>query len=515
MRTSHTSTLAAALLVAATCWAPGCDRAEVDPDPNTSFDSELQERAVRAGLTNRGLGSLFNVTHPEGLSIERDPISETFDGTDLTIGPVSQSVPLDTIDASVRGNQLELAMTTDSTSVTIPVRVQPGAQTRICRFRLDAVAWEIDAVAEDDGDPGWKLELAEPPTFDATQLRVRSVGSCPLVDDERVPDGLSQLLVTYLEASVATGIGRFVDVPIYKNLGLLEGRLAVRNVSSFRNRQGAIEFAGAAPENGGVSLDSPGLRVSLDLGVAPRIPTPRRQSCVPPPEQLPPPSDGTADPVDPTAVRNAGAELGIALSRSLTDRIVESAALGGFLCTGLDSGSGRRASEATIRRENTQLDVVGLQDAPVGGRFRAVVQPDNPPEIELRPNSNAVELRLEELSLELYGTRAGAPVKVLGVTTSPTFTLRPGEGNGSTIPLNIRAISVDPLDAERDLESPWGPSRPEDSRLQTWTRQLLLETFEDLFELPIPVLPDAPLDGVGAEIRDGDVVVYFRVVSGN
>lgn len=517
MRSTRRTCSCAALLAVTALWIGGCDRAELDPNPGGTFGSELQPESVRAGLTEGGIGSLFSVTHPDGLAVDRESKRVRFEGRPLSVGPVSQSVPVDQIEANVRTDRtLELEITTDSNSVTVPVRLNPDDGTRICRFRLDAVRWKIDADAKDDDTSEWSLELVDAPDFDTTRLRVQSIGSCPLLEAGEVPTGLEQILTDYLEQSAATGVGSFVDVPIYQTIGLFQGRLSVRHVSSFANRQGAVEFAGASPESGGIRLDRPGLRATLDAETVPHIPTPRRQSCVPPPEDLPRPEARPAGTVDPAEVRDSGAELGVAISRPLVSRMVRSAALGGFLCQGMDPGVGPPTARLELERESADLGDVGLRDVPVRGRLETMVKPSSSPELELRAASNAVEMTWEGLTIELYGRRGGTPVKVLAVTVSPRFVLRwrPAEGSNSALRYEIEALSVQSIDPEEDFESPWADSPPGRDDLEQWTEQLLVLTFDNQFDVPLPLSPNGPLDPVGVEIRSNDVLLLLRIESG-
>jgi len=502
----------ALLLPALLVWTAACDRTNIDTDPPGTFGEELQTGSVRAGLTGEGIESLFRTSNSDGLPLEQPPVQTAFDGTPLSIGPISQTVPVRTVDVAVRNARVELSITVGSSRITIPVRAESADGTRICQFRLVSLQWTVRAEASDNSARRWKLELTAPPEFETRRLRIRPVQlSCPLLERGEVPEGLAQLLTDYLEQSVADGVRTFVDVPVYETLGLLRDRISVLHVSSFSNRRGAVEFAAESPESGGIELAPPGLRASLDAGVTPRLPTPGRQRCVPPPQQPPDPDPGAAGRVDPAEVDASNAELGLALSESLARRMVRSVALAGFLCRGLDSGVGDRDSPTTLDRRSANLAVVGLDELPVEGQLETLLKPESPPELELLPDRNQVAITWERLTVELYGRRHGTPVKVLELTSTPTFRLRlrPAEGSKSGIAYEIRSFEIGSVDRE-SFKSPWDATLPSEG-LRSWARRLLREIFTPSLAIPLPAAPGAVLNPVDVQVRENDLLFLVRL----
>ena len=476
-----------------------CDQVAVEESAGPAPRPIVQSKTMRSFLSVDGLGSLFEAAHPEGLAIEADPRQRQIGGHSLSIGPLSQSLAIDELETTVSGSTLEFVVSALRPRLLVPVRLGSGSNTRICKFELTADRWTVEFGARDNAPVGWALQLVDAPSFRTIGLQVNPDRPCPpLVDEEGLVGSLGQQLVDYAETAIHNGAERFVGIPLFETLGLPRSSFSLRRLSSFSSRSGFLRILGQLPTSGGIRLDERGLETDLDLGISAR-----RAPCAPPVD-LPMPSGQPAGPLTAGDLQQAGADMGLALAGSLLGRLGQASATAGFLCRGLEAAPGDDG-DRQIARHEARLADIGLDSVPVSVPLETVISPGKLPDVTLQPAPQTLRLSWESLTVELYGEVAGARVRLLNLTTSADFVLRPTTRRTDALDFALTTITV------RDVGfgSPWSAQPPRPDQLGPWTRRLLFLVFEDAFLLPLPVRPAAPLQLVGSRVRSDDLLLLF------
>lgn len=479
-----------------------CDDIRVETDPAHRSDPDVRAETVRTHLTPAGIGDLFEVSHPEGLLLEEGAQDRMLGDRPLSIGPLSQPIPISDVDANVGDDALGLALSDQRLAVTIPVRVERSVGTEICRFRLTTGPWTIQVESDEDPETGWKSTPSKPVSLETNGLQVTPVEECPVLRDDsgEFPAQLDEILTNYLQSSIENGVGEFLDISIYEQLGLLRGRTSLHRLSAFPNRQGAIDVVGRTTESEKLRLDSTGLSADLGIGTSSR-----RARCARPDALSAPSEDRTADPIRGEDLQGTDAALGLVVARPLLVRLVEAMTSGGFLCRGLERTDGVSGIGAPINRRDAALDDIGLASVPIEGPFRPTLSPGRLDDLQLRPDTNTVAITWSGLTLELYGRLGGAQTKLVTLSADVEFFLIPAGGAPETLRFDINAIDVDDV----SFQSPWREDAPEQTALNRWSRRLVLAVFENTFEVPTPVLPDAPLSHLQTRVRSDDLLLLL------
>lgn len=479
-----------------------CDDIRIETDPAHRSDPEVRADTVRTHLTPAGIGDLFEVSHPEGLLLEEGSQDRMLGDRPLSIGPLSQPISISDVDANVGDEALGLALSDQRLAVTIPIRVERSVGTEICRFQLTTGPWTIQIESEEDPETGWKSTPSKPVTLETNGLQVTPVEECPALRDDsgEFPAQLDEILADYLQSSIENGVGEFLDIAIYDQLGLLRGRTSLHRLSAFPNRQGTIDVVGRTTESEGLQLDSTGLSADLGIGTSSR-----RAPCARPDALSAPSGNQAADPIRGEDFQGTDAALGIAVARPLLVRLVEAMTSGGFLCRGLERTDEVSGIGAPINRRDAALGDVGLESVPIEGPFRPTLSPGRLDDLQLRPDSNTVAVTWRGLTLELYGRFGGAQTKLVTLSANVEFFLIPAGGAPDSLRFDINAIDVDDV----SFQSPWRSEGPEQTALNRWSRRLVLAVFENTFELPTPVLPDAPLSHLQTRVRSDDVLLLL------
>ncbi len=482
----------------------GCEEVHrIEKGNGGAPDPVLQGGAVHSRISPGGLATLFEVVHPEGLEVEAESREYDYRGDTLTFGPVAQTAPLTTTDVDAGATGLDIALTAEDVSLTIPVRVDQGASVRICQFRVAGDELVASAAARPDPDRAWAFRLPAEPEILTSPRQVESIGSCPpLVDDDgEAIDRLENWLGEYFGEALRRGIDDYVAISLIDELGLPRGSTALRHLSPFTNRQGVLRYASYASREERVGVDSGGSTLRLDLGLSSN-----RARCAPPvslgsPDEAPPAGEVSAERLD-----GDRSDLGLALAKPLVGRLARAATLSGFLCRGLDDDPSQ--TDGRIPRQEVRLADVGLADLPATGPFESVISPGSLPETTFHPREEAIEVTWSGLSVDLYGRVADTRLRVLSLTTSASFRYRPSDASTGLLDLSLETITVE----EASLQTPWAETDPEEATLERWARRLLLLVFEEAFSLPLPVAPGAPLELVGTDVRPDDLLFRLQIL---
>jgi hypothetical protein len=464
-------------------------------------DPVMQSKGIQGRLSTDGLAALFSSTHPEGLDTTQTPREYRLDGHALTVGPVSQTISIDSLDISTSEGQLDATMTGEEPALTVPVRLDEGASVRVCRFEVSADRFLAHATAVPGPGSARTFELTDDPELLVSDKRIDPAGPCPpLLDNDELPQRVENWLDTYFDVSVRHGVRQYLEIPLIDNLGLPRGSLALRHLSSFDNRQGVLRFDSNPSRDDNAGLDQAGMTLGLDVGLSAR-----RARCMRLESSREPPDDSPAAEVKPGDLADTPADAGFAVAESIVARTLRKATLSGFLCRGLDPRN--RPGPHDLRSESPRLEDIGLAHVPASGPFETVVNPGALPEVAFQAERASIRVTWADLTVDLYGRVAGARTRLSSLTASVTFGLRPTETSGSTLDLSIDTLDIH----ETSLETPWADAPPEGDAVRNWARRLFVLVFEDAFSVPLPFTPGAPLELLDTEIREHDLLIRLRV----
>jgi len=468
-------------------------------------DPVMQSNGIQGRLSTDGLASLLRSTHPNGLEATHSPQEYRIDGRDLTIGPVSQTVSVDSLDISTSEGRLDATMIGEAPSLTVPVRLDEGASVRICRFQVSADRFLAHATAVPGPGSARTFELTDNPELLAPGKRIDPATPCPplLGPGDELPQRVESWLNAYFDLAVRRGVHKYVEIPLIDNLGLPRGSIALRHLSSFDNRQGVLRFESDSSRNDTAGLDPAGMTLRLDVGLSAKPARCMRLE----PSREPPDDESPAAEVTADDLSNTPADAGFAFAESIVARTLRKATLSGFLCRGLDPRD--TSGSDALGSESPRLDDVALGHVPASGPFETVVSPGVLPDVAFQPNRASMELTWTDLTVDLYGRVAGTRTRLSSLTASVTFGLRPTETSNSTIDLSIDTLQIH----EATLATPWSETPPDGEAVRNWARRLFVLVFEDAFSIPLPFTPGAPLELVDTEIRDNDLLVWLRVRS--
>lgn len=482
----------------------GCDEVYmIESGDGGARDPVMQPRGIQGRLSTNGLASLFRSTHPNGLDADQSPREYRIDGRDLTVGPVSQTISVDSLDISTGRDQLDATMTGEQPSLTVPVRLDEGASVRICRFEISADRFLSYATAVPGPDSARTFELADDPELLVTEKRIDPAAPCPplLGDTGKLPQQVESWLDAYFDLALRVGVRQYIEIPLIDNLGLPRGSIALRHLSSFDNRQGVLRFDSDSTRADNAGLDQAGMTLRLDVGLSSKPANCMRLE----PSREPPDADSPAAEVTASDLTNTPADAGFAFAESIVARTLRNATLSGFLCRGLDPRN--TPGPHDLRGESPRLEDVGLGHVPASGPFETVVSPGALPEVTFQPNRAVIDITWTDLTVELYGRVADTRTRMASLTASVTFGLRPAETSNSTVDLSLDTLDI----RQAALETPWSETPPEDEAVRDWARRLFVLVFEDAFSLPLPFTPGSPIELVDTKIRTSDLLVRLRV----
>jgi hypothetical protein len=433
------------------------------------------------------------------------------EGRRLSIGPLETNVALDRWSNRIDEGTLHLDVDARDVSLTLPVRLSTGSGPRICRLQLQTPAWHLSLAIQRSKASTDRLSLADAPTFETERTQLTWIGGeCPPLrtrGDGTPSDGPSEALVDVVEQYVArtarTAARALFDPTPFESIGLLRDSLAFDRLSPFEHRRGRLRMASRPTSSSRLSLSKKGLAHSFDFGVAAD-----RAPCVPPVSSSSARGDSNVASIPASMLAARQADFGIALAESFVTRLVQGGVASGFMCRGLQppDDAPRELDSLTPRR--ARLETIGLGDVPSPARLRVAISPGGLPDLELQPQSSTIRLTWRNLTVELYGRVARAPVRLLKLTMSFAFDLSPSvRGTSSRLDFQIDTVDV----TEASFQSPWRTSPPDDTDLLAWTRRLLLLLFEDTLALPLPFEPMSAPTLVGTEVRENDMLLLMRL----
>jgi hypothetical protein len=469
----------------------GCDEANINPGAAVAV---RRPDVSRIAVSPSKIARLYDVSYFDGFEFAMQPEVYTVENAVVTLGPMQEQIPVS--NRFTNGSEgLTLRTQFLGLNTVVPVRVQRGVDTEICRFRVRAA--EL-SVSHDVG-----LIVAESaPTLGASSdvelvrndVLVLPVGECSLSLDSSI-EGLSlyERVENAVVESFKTSAVAMSQIFPLQVVGVPDAPLELSRRSPFETRIGAIR-TDIKPSLNGVELTpESGLITRLDLGMESA-----RARCVPP---IPAPVVEATLPAPITAaeIDASGADFALVMANSAIQDIANSIILSGFICRGLELNKNVYPTESLL------LDTIGLGALELGPNVILTSKPGGLPVLTTRPELGLLQIEWNNFGIEVYGDVFGARTRLLDLLTAATITLRPERNTRGFVKLTVESLEV----RTADINSAWmAPPAAEDS--QVWARRVLLLALQDAFVLPIPLATASSLRVLNVGLRDSDAVLFLR-----
>jgi hypothetical protein len=484
----------------------GCDDVNYHEGARSAQPPVFQPQAMRNLVNEEGLQALYKVEYAQGALLDYPGEASTLSGLDLTVGPISRNVSVESWELSADTDQLEIDIEARDVAVIVPVRIEQRVGARICRYSVEADRVNIRSQARlSDLYQMPQIEAVGHPSVDWSPTSVSLIGDCAPLEsgDGQAGDGqdsldIDQLLVDYLTRAFEASGRETIALSPVDTLGLIYTPVGLSRVSNFENRRGQLLITARSNSEGALSQD--GFEIELDMAL-----NSERADCAPP-LVADSPASTSAGAVPAAELQRAGADMGLTLASPLLGRLAQTSTLAGFGCRGLEDVS-LDGSGSNLAVDDLNLADVGLGELPIGAWAEPVLSPGSLPQIEMRPDSSTIELEWDALTVDIYAQLQGVPVRILQLTAGVTLSLRPVD-NADSIELAVDAVAV----SEADIESQWVYEPPRDTDLARWTRRVMLLVLQDTFSLPLPMRPGAPLQLVDSQVRSDDLLLLFDIV---
>lgn len=478
----------------------GCDRVKIDEAPTSDSARIDQTGALRTAIRPTSLSRLYRWSEPQGLPLDEPAKSVYLEGRDVSIGPLEAPFPMERWTSSAQEGQLELELHEPQGNLLIPIRVPREVGVRICRFRLSATNWRVNARATQASGPTWDVDLEDEPSTNLDDPRVTTVGECPELSTGQAPStSVTEHLIDYAEDALAGGLeGMFESSPV-SALGLPQGEFELLSASPFDSRRGRLRVTGTPSESPAPQIQASAIRTALDLGVEAR-----RADCAPLSTVPPVGPSPEAGFIASNSLDESPYAVGFALSGAFVTHLLRASTLAGFGCRGLEVHDGL---ETGLKPETAELDAVGLADLPLQGPLEVSVSVGGLPDIELESTLNAVTMRTTRLRVDLYGRLRGVRVRLLSASASTEWRAEPRVSGPRQITLSIVNLDV----TDPSVDSAFDPELPDSDQLDQWVRRLFQLVLEDQLILPAPLLPDSPLRIENVRIRPDDILFLGRL----
>ena len=495
-----------ALAAVITVCLPGCDDADFQEGTSLPQTPVLQDTAARSRVSLEGLESLYELRWASGVPVEFDrrDVDTEFESTSL--GPLDSTVDVTRWAVGTTTNRVRLTAEADNFEVIVPIRIDEGFGTRICRMRVAADQMEASvpittrAATEPDATHPESLTSMGAPAVTYTNRRTELIGSCPPLESSQALDGdLDADVLAYVDDATVALAERMTDITPSAELGLLDNDVELDHLTAYENRRGSLSIF-SAPTKDSSGLNEAGYTLDLDMAV-----DSSRAGCAPP-EQFDLPEAVPAAPVPLSTMQAANAEVALALSTRTLAGLAKNGVRAGFACTGLEDAPLSESSAGAVSTDDLDLDRVGLGGLDVGSVAVPVISPVNIPTVSNDPSTGVVELSWSDLGIDIYAQVRGVPVRILQLNATFDFTLQPTQSRGAALSLQIGSIEV----SSARVRSQWSGDAELDDPAQ-WARRLILLLFENRLQLPLPVEPGAPLELMSTQVRTNDLLLLLRI----
>jgi hypothetical protein len=491
------------------CASLACEDVDFQEGTTLPQSPVLQNSAARSRISLGGLQRVYELRWADGvpLTYERQGVESEFD--QLAIGPLEDTIEVTRWSIEDDADRVVLSAEVDNFETVVPVRIEQGLSTRICRVRFLADRMEgsvpVDTRSQIEMDPSQPEALAASgaPSVTFTDRRTELIGSCPPLDASVALDGeLDADILDYVEDATTELASRMAEIAPSEELGLLDTDVELTHLTAFDNRRGSLTIF-SEPDSTSSTLDETGYALDLDMAV-----DSSRATCAPPVRVNLPPSDATA-PIPRSVLENAGADVGYAVSTRMLSALAQNGVRAGLACIGLEDAPLSDTSDGAVPTDDLDLEVIGLGSVPVGSFAVPVISPGQIPTITSDRAGGVVELTWPDLTIDVYSNVRGVPVRILQLTVTFDFTLQPSGTQGTALALQIGSIEMN----SADVESQWLDEDAQPANVEAWARRLLLLLFEDRLQLPLPVEPGAPLELLSTQVRSSDLLLLLRIDS--
>lgn len=483
-----------------------CDAVTVRETPTAPAQAAQPGASVRALVTPEGLESMWRELAGDGLELDAAPGS--LDSiTDAEIGPLSQRLGFTNLRAYTRAESVTMTFEFDAPQFFVPVRIGHGADTVICRWLVSAKSiLAASDVRVEEGEDGLALVPVGEPLSQIENIRVDAVGECPVefgtssagrtgaVGDRALFTSEVELYVKQAIADAVADLLRQSPADFY---GLVRGELELTNAATFPNRVGQVTISGASRGQDALSLSTRGLSIAFDYSLQTRA-----AKCTPSLE-FDPLLDVEPASIDPASLMLRDADIGVAMSASFMTRIAQVITRAGFACSGLETLG---FDAQTIPTSELLLADVGVDESLFADTSRVTLSPGALPVISTRASDGVLEIDWPSMRFEAYTDVFGATTRALVLELDVKLSARVDPASAGSFRLSFEAISV----GDVSIESGWGSEPPDPATVDTWARRFVLLSLGDSVDLPLPLSPGAPLELVGALIRDDDAVLLLR-----
>lgn len=504
-------TLWLAVIVCLGTLGTGCDEIRFRERDGFTQAPVMQPTALRMQVSWTGLESMYRNSSPQGFSIQGAPLEITEPAREIRLGPLEQHLPIEhwTVMPQVDNGDFSasVSMKLSRPRVYVPIRVQTAHAVQICRFEVSFETLSIRAnVSIEHTAEGPVLGIGQSPEdaaeVVASETNMRTIGPCTSLHDQSWihPEPLGTLLQNYVETTLLNSAEAAFRASPLDTLGLIRRRVELSRISAFENRRGALLVSGKLADSQGLAFHEQGLDAQLDVALGQQ-----RAGCAP--------ALGLdAAPLHPAGTISAGllaqfqADVGLAMSVPLLERLAHAATAAGFVCRGLEDPRPADENREVIPTDILRLQDLGLENLEIGPWAQIAIGPGSLPTLQARVDKNDLLLKWPRLTLDLYAEIHGVLVRLVNVQADIEMGLIPRADIPGMIGFEIDAVDVKNI----QLESAWMAEQPTQQKALNWTRRLMFIALDGQISLPLPLDPTTQLRVVGTQIREDSLIVLLR-----
>lgn len=501
-----TTRLLTALVVLVMSMQLACDDVTFIEGTTSPQSPILEDTSARSRLTTDGLESLYEIRWSSGLPIEFAHRAVNSEFERMTLGPLEDRINVTRWDVSVDDAGTVLQAEIEDFETVVPVRIEQGIGTRICRIRVTADRVDarvpIGTRGEFDPDPTDPSALGAmgSPTVTFTRRNTQVIGSCPPLEASTTLDGqLDADILAYVDDASTAFAELMAEMSPSREMGLFDSEVELGHVTPFDIRAGTLAIF-SQPSQDSAHLGPSGYTIDFDMAVESS-----RARCAPP-KTLNLSGASSPAPIPVSILESTRSDAAYALSIRTLSALAQNGVRAGLGCIGLEGGP---ISENAVSTDDLDLERVGLAQLQVGSLAAPVVSFGELPTVESVAGTNVIKITWMKFVIDIYAEVQGVPVRILHLTTDFEFTLQPALSRQGTLQLEIGSIDV----TSADVTSRWHHEDAEVGDLEEWARRLIVLLFEDRLQLPLPVEPGAPLELVTTQVRDNDLLLLLRIDS--
>lgn len=479
-----------------------CDEVKLrDTTPTQTIPKSAN--ALQATVTTRGMvGLIEQALDDRQLRIKATQQDSPTEGVDdVQMGPIEQSVKIQDITIETTDDGFTTKLSLRDVLILVPTRQGQFEQTALCRWRVQISGLDMTLNIGADPNNAQALITQGAPQTTINQARVDAIGGCALTEEltqSQKLDAFKAALINYAIGSVEESVAQLGQIKPLDQLGLIVGGLEITRQSDFSNRRGQLILAGEPAT--GIQLNADQLKINMQYGTQ----VVSQAQCTPPIElgtmTLPEPQ-----PIEAAQLNQFRADLGISLPIVFVERLIQTWIKGGFMCRGLnDLGL---PTQRSIAKQDVLYSEVGIDTSLLGEQTYLTFSPGALPTVESIEQTGSLAIQWNDMTLELYANVLGSMTLVAKVRTSARFLVKVDRATTSNLLLNIETLTVQ----DASLQSLWRGAQTNNDAVFLWTRRLLLIALGEGFQIPLPLRPGTPMQVLGTQLREQDLVMYLQL----